>query len=318
MSTTSLYQKYRPDSFTKVIGQDPIITTISNQIESDKVGHAYLFYGTRGLGKTTIARLMAEKLDITAEDLYEIDAASNRGIDDVREIRAGVQSRPFSSPYKMYLIDEVHMLTKEAFNALLKTLEEPPEFVIFVLATTELHKVPDTIKSRTQLFTFSPPGPVELQKLLESVAKEEGFEINDEALSSIIQRADGSYRDALTQLQQYASNPKDYRLIIDNSDLIQNFLTLLSEISNNPETKITPEIATSMIEHPDIQALYQSLVSAVSDTLFQKITDNSQSKIKASQLQVLLSVKDYFADNQNQVLMKAGIVLLLSNLKRPI
>ena len=143
-----LYRKYRPKSFKEVFGQDHIVDVLDNSIRTEKVSHAYLFVGTRGTGKTTVARIFADKLGVSVNDLYEIDAASNRGIEDIKELRDGTRVLPFDSKYKVYIIDEAHMLTTEASNALLKTLEEPPKHVIFIMATTELEKVPETIVSR--------------------------------------------------------------------------------------------------------------------------------------------------------------------------
>ncbi len=143
-----LYRKYRPSNFGEVMGQDHIVSVIEKSIKNKKIAHAYLFSGSRGIGKTSIARILAKDLGTHSDDIYEIDAASNRGIDDIRAIRDAVNTLPFHSTYKVYIVDEVHMLTKEAFNALLKTLEEPPAYVIFMLATTELEKIPETIISR--------------------------------------------------------------------------------------------------------------------------------------------------------------------------
>src|SRR3989344_4156987 len=150
----ALYRKYRPTKFEDVIGQTHIISVLENEIKADRVSHAYLFSGSRGTGKTSVARIFASTLGVNPEDIYEIDAASNRGIDDIRAIRESVHTLPYSSKYKIYIVDEVHMLTKEAFNALLKTLEEPPAHVIFILATTEPHKLLDTVISRCEHFTF--------------------------------------------------------------------------------------------------------------------------------------------------------------------
>src|SRR3989344_7663691 len=139
MSET-LYRKYRPKSFKEVLGQEQVVKVLEASIKNKKISHAYLFAGSRGTGKTSVARIFANELGVVSEDLYEIDAASNRGIEDIRALREGVQTLPFRSPYKVYLIDEAHMLTREAWNALLKTLEEPPSHVIFIFATTELQK----------------------------------------------------------------------------------------------------------------------------------------------------------------------------------
>ena len=145
MNEVALYRKYRPQKFADVLGQDSVVAVLERSIKDKSITHAYLFSGGRGTGKTTIARIFAEAIGCKPSDLYEIDAASNRGIDDVRLLREAVQTMPFESPYKVYIIDEVHMLTKEAFNALLKTLEEPPSHIVFILATTEKEKLPETV-----------------------------------------------------------------------------------------------------------------------------------------------------------------------------
>jgi DNA polymerase-3 subunit gamma/tau len=211
----ALYRKYRPSTFTEVLGQDHIVSVLQGQLKKSTPGHAYLFYGTRGLGKTSIARLFAADLGCNPEDIYEIDGASNRKIEHVRELRESVHSRPMNSPYKVYIIDEVHMLTKEAFNALLKTLEEPPAHVIFILATTELHKLPDTIISRCQLFTFKQPTLNILRDLVVSVAQREGYILEPESADLIAMLGDGSFRDTLGVLEKAMSFSDDKKLAPD-------------------------------------------------------------------------------------------------------
>ena len=197
-----LYRKYRPEKWSEVIGQDHIVSVLKSSAEKNSIAHAYLFSGTRGTGKTTLARIFAKSLGITPNDIYEIDAASNRGIDDIREIRDGVHVLPLNSPYKAYIIDEVHMLTKEAFNALLKTLEEPPSHAIFILATTETDKIPETVVSRCQVFSFKKPSQDILKQSITSVAKKEGYSIDPSASDLISILAEGSFRDALGILQK--------------------------------------------------------------------------------------------------------------------
>lgn len=202
MSELTLYRKYRPAKFSEVVGQEEVVSTLKAAVAGGRVAHAYLFSGPRGTGKTSVARLLAEAIGCTPNDLYEMDAASNRGIDEIRELREAVRALPFESPYKVYIIDEVHMLTKEAFNALLKTLEEPPEHVIFILATTEQHKLPETIVSRCQTFVFKKPSLEEIKKVLKKVAASEGFDLESEAADILALLGDGSFRDALGVLQK--------------------------------------------------------------------------------------------------------------------
>lgn len=202
MHDLALYRKYRPKNWKEVLGQDHIVDVLASSIETNKVSHAYLFVGSRGTGKTSVARIFAEQIGVSVNDLYEIDAASNRGIEDIKTLRDGVRVLPFDSKYKIYIIDEVHMLSKDAWGALLKTLEEPPKHVIFILATTEFHKVPDTIISRCQVFTFKKPTDAILKKTVLDIAKEEGFELDSGSAELIAILGEGSFRDAEGILQK--------------------------------------------------------------------------------------------------------------------
>ncbi len=198
----ALYRKYRPSKFSEIKGQDHIVSVLENEAKTGKFAHAYLFSGSRGTGKTSVARIFAKSLGVNAEDIYEIDAASNRGIDEIRAIRDAVHTYPYSSKYKVYIVDEVHMLTKEAWNAFLKTLEEPPEHVIFIMATTEQHKLLDTVISRCECFAFKKPAHSVLVESILKIAKEEKYEIEKKSASLIATLADGSFRDAFSILQK--------------------------------------------------------------------------------------------------------------------
>lgn len=200
--TEVYYRKYRPKAFSEVVGQEATITILQNAISRKRLAHAYLFAGPRGTGKTTVARILAREAGSFDEDIIEIDAASSRGIDEARELREAVRSLPMRSTYKVYIIDEVHMLTREAFNALLKTLEEPPAHAIFILATTELEKVPDTVRSRTQVFEFGKIGIGDIVGELQKIAKMEKLDADDDALKLIAFFAEGSLRDAENLLFQ--------------------------------------------------------------------------------------------------------------------
>jgi DNA polymerase III subunit gamma/tau len=202
MHDLALYRKYRPKTFAEVLGQDHIVQVLESSIKTNKVSHAYLFVGSRGTGKTTVARIFAKDIGVSANDIYEIDAASNRGIDDIKELREGARVLPFDSKYKIYIIDEAHMLSKDAWGALLKILEEPPKHVIFILATTEFHKVPETIISRCQIFTFKKASDAGCKKMLIEVAKSEGFKLDADSAELLAILADGSYRDGLGELQK--------------------------------------------------------------------------------------------------------------------
>ncbi|MBM3272041.1 DNA polymerase III subunit gamma/tau [Candidatus Kaiserbacteria bacterium] len=217
---TTLYRRYRPAGFDEVRGQEPIVAALKASLKAGKTAHAYLFAGGRGTGKTSVARILARELGVSSKDLYEMDAASNRGIDDIRELREGVWAMPFESPYKFYIIDEAHMLTKEAWNALLKTLEEPPKHAVFVLATTEMHKVPDTIQSRCEIYSFKQPTREVLAQIVADVAKKEGFTLERSAAELVALLAEGSFRDGLSILQKVLSSSGDKKVSVAEVEAI--------------------------------------------------------------------------------------------------
>lgn len=223
MSYTALYRKFRPQEFEDVKGQEHIVTTLKNQLKADRIGHAYLFCGTRGTGKTTVAKIFAKAVNCehlvdgspcgkcpacqgiaagTSMNVIEIDAASNNGVDNIRQIREEVSYRPTEGKYKVYIIDEVHMLSAGAFNALLKTLEEPPAYVIFILATTEAHKIPITILSRCQRYDFHRISIDTITDRLAELMRTEQVDVEERALRYVAKAGDGSMRDALSLLDQ--------------------------------------------------------------------------------------------------------------------
>lgn len=198
----ALYRKYRPQAFEYVLGQEIALKTLENAIKQNKLYHAYIFSGDRGTGKTTVARIFAKEIGCSPDDIFELDAASNNGVDDVRLLIDAAQSSTFGSKYKVYILDEAHMMTKPAFNALLKTLEEPPAHVIFILATTDKHKLPATIISRCQEINFVSPNIEILENLIDKVSEKENRKIDKEAKSIIAEKAKGSFRDMLSILEK--------------------------------------------------------------------------------------------------------------------
>ena len=279
MSYKSLYRKYRPMRFEDVCGQQFIVKTLSNAIKNNKIGHAYLFCGTRGTGKTTIAKIFAKLVNClnpldnvpcgeceiclnenTDEipDIIEIDAASNNGVDEIRELKNKIKLMPVMCKHKVYIIDEVHMLSTGAFNALLKTLEEPPEHVIFILATTEPQKLPITIISRCQRFDFKKINVLDISKRLKYISQKEGIDIDDEAIEEIAKLSEGAMRDAIG---------------------------LLDQISSFADSKITVE---------DIYTIRGSVSNRVLIELIEKYIDNDASSILSIVDDIYLSGKDFY------------------------
>jgi DNA polymerase-3 subunit gamma/tau len=262
----ALYRKYRPSSFDEVRDQDHIVSVLEGAIRKNAIPHAILFSGPRGTGKTTLARLFAKAIGVSDVDLYEIDAASNRGIDDVRELKEAVYTLPYESERKVYIIDEVHMLTKEAFNALLKTLEEPPAHVVFILATTEEEKLLDTILSRCQVFRMRAPSREVLAQTVIDIAKKEKFTMSRDAADLIAIAADGSFRDALGITQKVITASEDQKGEADEVARIigapknEILRGLVAALSAKDAGKALEEVAAAVALHVDMKLFMRLLL----------------------------------------------------------
>ncbi|HET9411610.1 MAG TPA: DNA polymerase III subunit gamma/tau [Candidatus Saccharimonadales bacterium] len=250
----ALYRKYRSRSLEELVGQEHVTDTLARAVKAGRISHAYLFTGPRGTGKTSVARILAHQInglpysDKTHLDIIEIDAASNRRIDDIRDLRDKVFIAPVSAKYKVYIIDEVHMLTGESFNALLKTLEEPPEHVVFILATTEVQKLPATIISRTQRFTFRPGAAQVVAAHLRNVADKESIQITDDALNLIAEHGEGSFRDSVSLLDQLAHAATGEVTAADVAEVLglvpkKQLNALVAAITTSSSTDVTKLLA---------------------------------------------------------------------------
>jgi DNA polymerase-3 subunit gamma/tau len=309
----ALYRKYRSKSLSEIVGQEHITQTLERAIKAGKISHAYLFTGPRGVGKTSIARILAHEingLEYTDEsihlDIIEIDAASNRRIDEIRDLRDKVHIAPTSAKYKVYIIDEVHMLTKEAFNALLKTLEEPPAHVIFILATTELHKLPETIVSRTQRFTFKPIAEQDAVMHLRSIADSESIKIDDEALQLLATHGNGSFRDSISLLDQVGSSSAKVISKADVEDMLglaakEHIAGLYSAVTQGTPARIVEaidkiiedgigptQVAKQLATHTRQEVLQGSTQTAELTSLLEQLLKVSGSPDPAIQLELSL------------------------------
>ncbi|EGT4826499.1 DNA polymerase III subunit gamma/tau [Clostridioides difficile] len=294
----ALYRAYRPQKFEDVIGQDHIIKTLKNQIYSDNIGHAYLFCGTRGTGKTSTAKIFSRAVNclnkINEEpcneceicksvlkdntmDVVEIDAASNNSVDDIRELRESVKYSPANAKYKVYIIDEVHMLSQGAFNALLKTLEEPPSYVIFILATTEPHKIPATILSRCQRYDFKRVTVKDMTLRMKKICEDEGIDIDDKALNLIARNSQGALRDALSILDQcmsFGESKIDYKDVVELMGSVNiEQLFELSQCIVEQDTKKSLEILNEFVLWgKDIRNLINDLIDHFRNLMVCKVS----------------------------------------------
>ena len=309
MSYTALYRKFRPAEFEDVKGQDHIITTLKNQIKAQRIGHAYLFCGTRGTGKTTVAKIFAKAVNCenpvdgspcgecrmcksigagTSMNVIEIDAASNNGVDNIREIRDEVSYRPTEGKYKVYIIDEVHMLSIGAFNALLKTLEEPPEYVIFILATTEAHKIPVTILSRCQRYDFKRITIDTIAARLTELMEKEKVDVEERAIRYIAKAADGSMRDALSLLDQciafYLGQTLTYDNVLEVLGAVDTevFSRLLREIVSQDVTKVLKTVEDLVMQGRELSQLSADFTWYLRNLLLVKSSDNMEDVLDVS------------------------------------
>ncbi|HNW71876.1 MAG TPA: DNA polymerase III subunit gamma/tau [Candidatus Paceibacterota bacterium] len=296
----ALYRKYRPQTFNEVLGQDQVVKVLESSIKGDKVSHAYLFIGSRGTGKTSVARIFAKEIGVSQNDIYEIDAASNRKIDDIKELRDGVNVLPFDSKYKIYIIDEVHMLSHDAWGALLKTLEEPPRHVIFILATTELHKVPDTIVSRCQVFTFRKASDIVSKNMILDIVQKEGYEMEVGAAELLAILGDGSYRDAIGYLQKVLNFTKGKKIKLEEVEkivgapstvLVNDFI---SAIASDCLEKGIEAVRKASIENLDmklyLKRIIQKMRMAIILRYAPKLEKQMQNDLRESDLDFLKNI----------------------------
>ncbi len=316
------YRKYRPDDWKKVIGQEHIVSVLEASIRNNTFSHAYLFTGSRGTGKTSVARIFAASLGTNPEDINEIDAASNRSIDDIRELRQAVRVLPFSSVFKVYIIDEVHMLTKDAFNALLKTLEEPPAHVIFILATTEQGKVPETILSRCQVFSFRKPTEKILAQTLRDVATKESFTIDAESASLIAFLSEGSFRDALGMLQKICSGSPTRVITREVVEMITGAPTL-STITELYRALIVRDIdlayqtlARAQAHHTDMMLLASLFLDVMRASLMYRYAPSMRETFEDEHSEVYVELVKAGAIEGMEAISSRGVIAMITAIER--
>lgn len=310
MSYTALYRKWRPRVFGDVKGQDHIVTTLQNQIRSERIGHAYLFCGTRGTGKTSVAKIFAKAVNCehpedgspcgecpscqqiqagTSLNVVEIDAASNNGVENIREIRDQVQYPPTEGKYRVYIIDEVHMLSTGAFNALLKTLEEPPSYVIFILATTEVHKIPITVLSRCQRYDFRRITVDTIADRLKELTDAEGMAVEDRALRYVAKAGDGSMRDALSLLDQCAAfhygETLTYENVLDVLGAVDNrvFRELFGALRNGQTKECILRLEEMVIQGRELSQFVADFIWFLRNLLILKTADEAEELLDMSE-----------------------------------
>lgn len=318
--STALYRKYRPHTFAAVRDQDHIVSVLEGAIKKGNIPHALLFSGSRGTGKTTMARIFAHAIGAKDIDIYEMDAASNRGIDDIRELRDAVHTAPYESPFKVYIIDEVHMLTKEAFNALLKTLEEPPAHVVFILATTEEEKLLDTILSRCQVFRFRSPSREVLVTTVTEVAKQEGFTLEPAAADLIAIAADGSFRDALSITQKVllasgdAVGTADEVATIIGAPKVTLMVELLTALNKKDAPAALATVREAIALHLEMKLFLRMLLESIRAVMVIRNDKSAAATILASFSGELATAVEAFAAESTSTLNSHLLLKLLTAL----